>query len=655
MKAIYNFAVRTFVTSPQFRIYKSTISFKKSKGSLFPRLLTPYELDMADDTKGKNQLGQAVVRLQKAEEGTVEDHKVSFSLQVKNPENGVMKQVNMCRNAQENMDDFLQRFKATLAKVVVKKKGKKQKTIPQEPEGALSSLEIKFYKQGSELKPGGKKAQDFLFQEDVLMQLTAPLDCSYQIIRNPAMLTRGKLSNHILSGYPFYPSRLEYENANERLTKFEWFVSESAFIPSMADEKNDSKKTRLEPCLETLKWTKRSDGFIFTPDDTDIHRYLKVVCKPCSLDGKEGLPYQLISADPISEGPKNCPFESRHGFHPPSTKSSSAFRILTYNILADLYADSDFSRTVLFAQCPDYAMEISYRKLLLLKELSGYQADIMCLQEVDEKVFEHDLKPILGHNGHYEGVFSRKAGQVSEGLACFWNTEKFRLIETERHVIFDTLDQFPNIHQAVEANSKLKESLSKRTTVLKIIVLETAENLEPRRRIILGITHLYFKPDADHIRLIQTGVAMEHLLRKLKEVQSQCAESTLILAGDFNSTPPFGVPEFVTKGVVKEDYADWKSCVGEEVEGLTLSHPLSMSSACGTPEFTTYTLGFKDCIDWIFYQNDLLRVTGVVPFPLKEDLEARQGLPHIDFPSDHIACVADMEWIEAGGGAHESN
>ena len=78
------------------------------------------------------------------------------------------------------------------------------------------------------------------------------------------------------------------------------------------------------------------------------------------------------------------------------------------------------------------------------------------------------------------GVFSRKAGQVSEGLACFWNTEKFRLVETERHVIFDTLDQFPNIHQAVEAKSKLKESLSKRTTVLKIVVLETAENLEPR-------------------------------------------------------------------------------------------------------------------------------------------------------------------------------
>ena len=110
-------------------------------------------------------------------------------------------------------------------------------------------------------------------------------------------------------------------------------------------------------------------------------------------------------------GPKNCPFESRHGFPPPSTKSSSAFRILTYNILADLYADSDFSRTVLFAQCPEYAMEISYRKLLLLKELSGYQADIMCLQEVDEKVFEHDLKPVLGHNGHYEGKTMTNAMQ----------------------------------------------------------------------------------------------------------------------------------------------------------------------------------------------------------------------------------------------------
>ena len=35
---------------------------------------------------------------------------------------------------------------------------------------------------------------------------------------------------------------------------------------------------------------------------------------------------------------------------------------MTYNLLADLYADSDYSRTVLHPQCPPYALEIDYRK-----------------------------------------------------------------------------------------------------------------------------------------------------------------------------------------------------------------------------------------------------------------------------------------------------
>lgn len=49
------------------------------------------------------------------------------------------------------------------------------------------------------------------------------------------------------------------------------------------------------------------------------------------------------------------------------------FRVLSYNILADLYCDSDFSRQELFFYCPPYALEIDYRKLLIIKELLGSQ------------------------------------------------------------------------------------------------------------------------------------------------------------------------------------------------------------------------------------------------------------------------------------------
>jgi len=49
-----------------------------------------------------------------------------------------------------------------------------------------------------------------------------------------------------------------------------------------------------------------------------------------------------------------------------------SFRVVTYNILADIYADSDFSRDYLFPHCPAEILRIDYRKQLLLKELTGF-------------------------------------------------------------------------------------------------------------------------------------------------------------------------------------------------------------------------------------------------------------------------------------------
>lgn len=47
------------------------------------------------------------------------------------------------------------------------------------------------------------------------------------------------------------------------------------------------------------------------------------------------------------------------------------FRVVTYNVLADLYCDSDYTREVLHPYCPPYALSIDYRKQLYIKEIIG--------------------------------------------------------------------------------------------------------------------------------------------------------------------------------------------------------------------------------------------------------------------------------------------
>jgi len=61
-----------------------------------------------------------------------------------------------------------------------------------------------------------------------------------------------------------------------------------------------------------------------------------------------------------------------------------SFRVVTYNILADIYADSDFSRDYLFSHCPADILSIDYRKQLLLKELIG-----MCVKMISVWLASH--------------------------------------------------------------------------------------------------------------------------------------------------------------------------------------------------------------------------------------------------------------------------
>lgn len=47
------------------------------------------------------------------------------------------------------------------------------------------------------------------------------------------------------------------------------------------------------------------------------------------------------------------------------------FRVVSYNILADLYACSTTGKEELFSYCAPYALALDYRKQLLFKELMG--------------------------------------------------------------------------------------------------------------------------------------------------------------------------------------------------------------------------------------------------------------------------------------------
>ena len=296
-------------------------------------------------------------------------------------------------------------------------------------------------------------------------------------------------------------------------------------------------------------------------------------------------------------------------------------RLVTYNILADLYCDSDFSRTVLHPSCPPYALHIDYRVKLVLHELLGYNSDLVCLQEVDKKVFENHLEPVLS-TANLEGQFAKKGGQVSEGLAIFWRKDRLQLIEFSSVFLPSLLQSPPYAYlwDKLKDTPALVESLTQRTTELAIAVLRVNTGSNEHRLLVVGNTHLYFKPDADHVRLIQAELCRRELERVKGEilVRHPDAKVSMVLCGDFNSTPEYdnhmgGVLQLMTQGKVDENHLDWRSREGEEVKGISLDSKTLFFSAAGTPKYTNYTEGFKDCLDYIYMEEGSAIVEQVVP------------------------------------------
>ena len=319
-----------------------------------------------------------------------------------------------------------------------------------------------------------------------------------------------------MSSFKVYPIvSLQFCDINE--CKYLWFKEES-------NEENESNSKDLvndKSSSHSIKWIQIGEGFYYTTKSADIGSKLKVICIP-----NNGVESEAISENPIEANPGLCPFEERHSFCQ-NYSSFGTFRVTSYNILADTYVDSDYSRRVLFPYCPTYALSIDYRKQLIIKEIIGYKSDIYCLQEVDKQVFDCDLKPIMSSlksedilQPKYESIFSEK-GSTGEGLAAFVNTSKFEILSTEDISLAKELQSNPifrTLLNDISANQKLLERILARKSVFQCILLQSLEH--KNRAILLGNTHLYFHPDADHIRLLQSYIFvkyMENCIEKLSQ------------------------------------------------------------------------------------------------------------------------------------------
>lgn len=208
----------------------------------------------------------------------------------------------------------------------------------------------------------------------------------------------------------------------------------------------------------------------------------------------------------------------------------------------------------------------------------------------------------------------------------------------------EKLPEFSHVWENVRINEALKQRLVDRSTALQVTLLRVKDS---NRFLLVANTHLYFHPDADHIRLLQIGLSMIYIENYMKTLCAKYSDANiaLVFCGDFNSVPECGIYKLMTENYVPQDFIDWRSNEIEAVKDLELRQPFNMQSAY-SPEipFTNFTPNFTATLDYIFYESDKLKVDEVIPIPSAEELHAYVAIPSLVCPSDHVALVANLDW-----------
>lgn len=297
----------------------------------------------------------------------------------------------------------------------------------------------------------------------------------------------------------------------------------------------------------------------------------------------------------------------------PSSSSSNRFTVLTYNLLADLYATPEQ-----FGYTPPWALGWGYRRQNLLRELLAADADVLCLQEVQSNHFADFLAPELAAAG-YAGVYKKKTAEVftgssyaTDGCATFFRRARFGLVkkyevEFNKAALSLADGALPPERRQGALNRLLKDN------VALIAVLEavdgggsgsgsrtedgagasvdgsspspssSGQNPSPnpppppsrRRLVCIANTHIHANPELSDVKLWQV-----HTLLKGLEKISASADIPMVVAGDFNSAPGSAAHALLVRGRVPASHPDLANDpLGILRPASKLAHCLPLASA----------------------------------------------------------------------------
>lgn len=301
--------------------------------------------------------------------------------------------------------------------------------------------------------------------------------------------------------------------------------------------------------------------------------------------------------------------------------------VASYNVLTQKTTTSG-----MYAYVPGWALEWDYRKSLLVAEIQKVSADILCIQEMENRPYRLFFREKLLQVCNYDSVYVPKTGLLgdtdpttADGCAVFWKKHRFSLID-HRSV------EFTQLALSDERFREREDIINRNVDKNNIAVIAVLEKFTGGQLIVVN-SHLYWNPECPDVKLFQAVILCE----EVKKFKEKYPGAGIILAGDYNSTRASSVYELLTLGRIFPFSPDFLAYNYAPLTTKGYSHNLKLRDSLKDSdiEFTNYTPHFKDVLDYIFY-NDNLVLTSYLSAIDPDYTEKTVGFPTIHMPSDHI-------------------
>ncbi|XP_024974206.1 carbon catabolite repressor protein 4 homolog 1-like isoform X2 [Cynara cardunculus var. scolymus] len=447
------------------------------------------------------------------------------------------------------------------------------------------------------------------------------------------------------------------ENGNEEEEIFGRFnnnatsnasLSSSQSLPSLANG-----ATPLYPAAATQRsggetWFEVGRSKTYTPTADDIGHVLKFECVVVDAETKSPIGHgSTILTSRVIPAPSPSPRRlisvsnvdvAGHLDVDGRSSSTGTFTVLSYNILSDSYATSE-----LYGYCPSWALSWPYRRQNLLREIVGYRADIVCLQEVQSDHFEEFFAPELDKHG-YQALYKKKTAEVFNGS----------IMTIDGCATFFRRDRFSHVKKYEVEFNKAAQSLTD-------ALVPSAQKKTALNRLVKANTHVNVQQDLKDVKLWQV-----HTLLKGLEKIAASADIPMLVCGDFNSVPGSAPHALLAIGKVDPMHPDLAvDPLGILRPATKLTHSLPLVSAYSSfarigvglgyeqqkrrvdpatnePLFTNCTRDFIGTLDYIFYSADSLTVESLLELLDEDSLRKDTALPSPEWSSDHIALLAEF-------------